>query len=224
MKKVIFIISLFLLLSCGDNEDGGGNTLSAPTLIYPIDETECSNTNLQFEWNTVADSSGEAIIYDLYIDVTPNFGANTQIHSTYYTYYSLSLSQSTHYYWKIKARNNSTSSEFSEIRSLYTQGTGATNTIPLLEYINPQNNATMTGSSVTTYWQGTDVETSNNNLRYRVYFAEDTSDFNLYENEYYNTQYTFNGLNSGATYKWIIYVTDEDGATSVGDVYRFTVN
>lgn len=205
-----------------DDDDNDDNAPTPPVLVFPLNETECSNDNLTFEWNSSTGPSGGNITYTLYISTSPDFTNDVETYPTIDTYYALNLPQSTALYWKVEAFT-ATSNSFSETRSLYTQGNGVNNNAPQLEYLSPNNDVTINTNSITLQWQGSDVETSNNNLVYKVYFSEVGSNLNLLEENYYGTQYFINGLQSGMSYQWLIYVTDDDGATNVGDIWEFSV-
>jgi hypothetical protein len=202
-------------------EDGLAPTI--PQLIFPLDETECSNNDLTFSWNESSSSSGNTITYTLYISTTPDFSNGVDIYNTINTEYNITLPQSTAIYWKVEA-NNGTNSSFSEARSLYTQGNGTTNTMPQLEYVYPENGVTITNQSPQLQWQTSDIETSNNNLTYKVYFSELGQELQLVDEGYAINTYTANGLNFNTIYQWSVWVTDEDGATNVGEIYTFNVN
>lgn len=73
-------------------------------------------------------------------------------------------------------------------------------------------------------WSASDEETDFENLSFRIYFSEVGQDLELIYEGTGISSYEVNSLNLGTTYQWSIWVTDEDGATNVGDVYAFTVN
>src|SRR5690606_9381030 len=118
---------------------------------------------------------------------------------------------------------NGTNSSYSEVRSLYTQGEGVSNTAPQIEYLNPEDGAYLS-TPITLQWQGSDNETSDEDLVFKVYFSEVGESLQLIQEGINLTQIIINDLTSSAEYNWAIYVTDSDGATSVGNVYTFTVN
>lgn len=202
-------------------EDGLAPT--PPQLIFPLTETECSNDNLTFEWNASTDSSGGSIDYKLHVSTSSTFESNVDLYSTSNTFYDVDLPQSTALYWRVEAVNNSNNSSFSETRSLYTQGAGATNTIPQIDYIFPENDAIISDQSPLLQWQASDNETSNTNLNYKVYFSEVGQNLILIEENTDISSYEVSGLDFGISYQWSIWVTDEDGATNVGEVQRFSV-
>ena len=201
-------------------EDGLAPT--PPQLIFPLHETECSNDNLTFEWNASTDPSGNSIEYKLHISLSPSFDSDVDIYTTSNTSYNVGLPQSTALYWKVEAFNGANSS-FSEARSLYTQGDGVSNTIPQLQYLYPEDGATISDQLPLLQWQASDNETSDSNLSYKVYFSEVGQDLVLIEDNAGISSHEVSGLNSGTTYQWSIWVTDEDEATNVGDVWRFSI-
>ncbi|MBC8757281.1 hypothetical protein H2O64_21605 [Kordia sp. YSTF-M3] len=202
--------------------DGYNDPPFEPMLIFPINETECSNSYLTFQWNNVNDPQGDAVTYKLHIDTSPQFDDSPDIYNTFgNNNYTLNLPQGTALYWKVEAFDGQESS-FSEVRSLYTQGNGVVNSIPQLQYLSPQDEAVINGNSITLSWIGSDLETSNSNLIYRVYASEIGTSLVLLQ-ESNNIQYTLGNLSSGSDYQWLIYVTDEDGATNVGEIRTFSV-
>jgi hypothetical protein len=202
-------------------EDGLAPTI--PQLVFPLDETECSNNDLTFYWNESTTQNGTSITYKLYISTTPDFSIGLDIYTTSNTEYNIQLTQSTAIYWKVEATNG-TNSSFSEARSLYTQGNGTSNTMPQLNYIFPEDGMSTSSQSILLQWQAFDTETNNDNLIYKVYFSELGQELQLVDEGNVINTYTANDLNLNTTYQWSVWVTDEDGATNVGEVYTFTVN
>lgn len=229
MKKVIFIVSLIFVCSCGGSDDSKSENSedifpTKPKLVYPINNTECSNADLLFDWNPSSDSEGSFINYKLYISTSATFDSNIDIYeASSSTDYNIDLPQSTALYWKVEA-SNQTNSSFSETWSLYTQGDGVANTIPQLEYLGPRKNEVIDSSSITLKWQGIDVETNADNLRYIVYFSKAGEALERQNDADNKTGFFVDNLVSGNTYLWYTQVTDESGATNVGEIFSFTVN
>jgi hypothetical protein len=209
-----------------DNSDGDNTNNSSPTeatLVFPLNETECSNSDLVFEWNASTDDDGDELTYTLIIDTAPELDENPQFYEAIIeTSYELDLIPSTAYYWQIESSDGKSTS-LSEIWSLYTQGQGQENTAPQLQYLSPENGATIRDQSPPLQWQSSDLETADENLHYRIYFSEVGQELELIEEDTGITCLEVSGLDFGKSYQWAIYVTDEDGATNVGLVYTFTV-
>lgn len=200
-----------------------GNAPTAPTLIFPQNETECANDFLTFQWNTSVDPNNIPIVYTLLVSTSSNFSSNVNSYNTNATNYTLSLPESTALYWKVKA-SNGTQTSMSQIRSLYVQGEGTTNTVPELGYLSPANGTSISNQSVNLQWQASDNETSSTNLNYKVYFSEAGQDLVLIFQNLNINNYQVNNLTSGTTYQWSIWVTDQDGATNVGEIRTFRVD
>lgn len=196
---------------------------SQPNLVFPLNETECSNDNLTFDWDASDNPLGNTVEYSLIISTSPSFDNNVDTYTTTDTEYNVNLNSGTAYYWRIEA-DNGTSSSISEGRSLYTQRDGTTNTIPQIAYTSPDDEAVITGSFINLGWTASDNETSNSNLSYKVYFSEVGQNLQLINEDDGLDIYLINNLNPNTTYQWSIWVTDEQGATNVGEVYTFTVN
>ena len=195
---------------------------TAPTLLFPLNETECANEALTFQWNPSNDLNGSNISYTLFVSNSSDFSGNVETYVTQNTYYTLNLPASTSLYWKVEASNGSNSNT-SDTWSLYTQGEGVANTLPQLEYIYPEDGATISDLSPLLQWTASDNETNENNLDYRVYFAEAGDDFQLIMEDTGITSLQLSTLNFGTTYFWAVWVTDESGATNIGEIRTFTV-
>ncbi len=211
-----------------ENESNENNTTSdaapsIPTLVYPLNETTCSNNDLLFKWNPSTNASGNSIEYKLHVSHTASFDSNVDVYITSNAEFNVELPKSTALYWKVEAISDEHSS-FSEIRNLYTQGDGTSNTIPQLNYVYPGNGEATSNTSITLEWQANDNETNTSSLNYKVYFSEVGQDLVLIHENTGVLSYDITGLNSGKTYQWSIWVTDENGATNVGEVYTFSVN
>lgn len=194
-----------------------------PTLIFPQNETECANDFLTFQWNESTDPNNDSIEYTLLVSTNPSFSNNVDSYNTNSTDYTLSLPESTALYWKVEA-SNGTQTSVSQGWSLYVQGQGTNNTVPNIEYIYPEDDAIISDQSPPLQWQANDNETSSTNLSYKVYFSEVGQDLELVYEDTDISNYEVSGLDFGTTYQWSVWVTDEDGATNVGEVYRFTVD
>lgn len=196
---------------------------SPAQLVFPLNETECANEDMTFDWEASTDPLGTNITYELYISTSPSFDSDVDIYETSNTEYTLDLPQGTALYWKVKATNEDGNSSFSEGRSLYVQGVGNTNTVATLEYTSPLNGEVISDQSPQLQWQASDNETSFDQLNFRVYFSEVGEELELVYEDTGISGYEVSGLDFGTTYQWSIWVTDGDGATNVGDVYTFTV-
>lgn len=225
MRKYIYtFFGIVLLLACNDENDPIDSTPSTVQLIFPINNTECANNELTFTWNPAESPNGSPIIYNLYLSNNPNIDSDYEVYQTNNTQYTVSNIPRGHYvYWNVEATNG-TESSYSEIFSFFTQSVGIDNIAPSIEYVSPQSNETVFDQSLFLQWSASDEETDFENLSFRIYFSEVGQDLELIYEGTGISSYEVNSLNLGTTYQWSIWVTDEDGATNVGDVYAFTVN
>ena len=208
-----------------DNDVDENSAPTATTLVFPLNETECSNSNLVFEWNEATDADDDTLSYNLNIANSPDFDSGFQeFKGLSDTSYTLDIPPSTALYWRVESRD-SQSGSYSETWSLYTQGEGTSNTAPQLEYISPSNNTSFeNGFDIKIEWRGTDTETPNEQLVYKLYLSEVGQELEIRLDNITQTSFTLSDLNTNTSYQWAVYVTDADGATNVGQVYTFTIN
>ncbi len=172
-------------------------------------------------YNVTWTASNGVIFYNLQQDVTPSFSNPSVVYSgsgrSWYSGEKLPGA----YYYRVKAVNNCTESEWSNIQSvtiLGNQGPGA------ISAINPPDGATNQPRNVTLSWSAS--HPGGENLRFNVYVCQcDTTGFftnNI--KSYGQTSMSFNlyNLPFNTTISWGIEAIDDTGDTRFSPMFHFT--
>jgi hypothetical protein len=177
---------------------------AAPTLISPNDFAGGVSIEPTLTWSSV---SGAAT-YTLRVARDQNFTdvvfSDETLTSTSHT--TTGLTNSTTYYWHVRANNSSGSSGFSETRSFTTVSAA----VPILSW--PIGSATVYTTTVTFSWY---VNTGGSGLKYDLLYStnSDMSSPTIITGLTLNTL-TASGFLSGKTYYWQVRTKTSSGAIS----------
>lgn len=231
-NKVIFslIVSL-VLISCG----GGGNdpapapepkntAPTVPLLITPVANKLCISNIVIFEWGVSTDAEKNPIVYQLQIATDNQF---TQIVSTSdisNPTQSVTLDKGKAYYWRVKAIDSkNASSVYSPINSFYTEGLAVSNHLPFIpQLIAPIKNSTISGTSTTLKWSGSDVDV-NDVLSFDVYLGTEINPTTKIVDNKTATLYDVT-LQATKNYYWKVVVRDNKGGETHSQISSFRTN
>jgi len=219
-------------LSCSAGGSGEGDnpppdvTNDAPTtpqLVSPQNGFLCANNVLNFNWNPSTDSNGDAITYTVQISKDNLFSQIEYTSSTSSINFTFTLEKGIAYYWRVKATDSkNASSNYSSMYSLYTEGEGVSNHLPFSpELVTPQMNTSVNAGSINLEWSVTDVD--GDQLTSDIYFGTDNPPTNLIAENQSEVTYNINTV-SGTTYYWRIVVKDNNGGSTIGQVWNFGTN
>ena len=187
----------------------------------PTNNQLCIDNVVTFQWNAATDPEGDAITYELQIATDNQFSQNLQTRTSSSTSTPVSLEKGVAYYWRIRsddARNNS--SAFSSTYSFYTEGDGESNHLPFSPAIvSPVLNSTVQEATTTLEWTASDVDT-NDTLTFDIYLdTVNPPTSKVSENQ---TETIFNvDLTGSQSYYWKVVVKDNNGGTTIGQVWNF---
>jgi formylglycine-generating enzyme required for sulfatase activity len=186
------------------------------------------------DWLQVIDSTGEKVIYDLYLGTDPNpalfksnldptingfisnneyiFENNALIGNTFYdlvTYAnsgSDTLAYNTIYYWKVIAKNQSGETSESEIFSFRTYRENYRPSIPTL--LSPSNGEINVSATPTLSWtRSTDAD--GDTIKYLIQLKNDYESYHIIASGITDTSYTITSqLEDFSTYHWKVYALD----------------
>ncbi|MDR9458251.1 MAG: fibronectin type III domain-containing protein [Salegentibacter sp.] len=193
---------------------------SAPKLLLPVANLACSFSTLNFEWETSTDPEGKEVSYKLEISESEDFKELFDQRQINHTSVSLSLEKGSTYYWKVQAIDQEGArSDYSEIRSFFTEPSLTYNSIPQNPNSEtPSNNSTVDQSSVLLEWSSKDED--GDSLKFDIYFGT-TEEPPLYEQDLVETSFEVN-LNNGTTYFWQVVAKDDKGAGAIGPIWTFS--
>ncbi len=188
-------------------------TLKTPTLSSPTDETVNAPVNQMFTWI----KSEAATSYHLQVSPLADFSTtlfsdtnivvNSQQVST--------LAYSTKYYWRVKAKNFTGTSNWSEVWKFTT--TSAFPSIPNL--ISPVNGALNQSLSVALDWNASEGASS---YALQVSTQADFSSTLINQSGLAATSFTAGGLSNGTTYYWRVNAANAGGTSEWSEVRSFT--
>lgn len=178
MRKLIFLLSILFIFSCGSGDDDSTQPLTpeAALLTSPENNKVCetgtsisdSKSNVDFLWSASANTT----TYDLKIT---NLSTNEVLNHSQVTETTtiVELSKGTAYSWQITSKNNeSTENAVSPIWKFYLAGASETTFAPFpADLISPISGSTIQrdgDGKVKLSWTGSDPDTSSG-LKYTVY-------------------------------------------------------
>lgn len=118
-------------------------TLAAPTLIAPKNDSTNAPTTLTFNWNSVATATS----YDIQVSTSSAFTSTIKDSTVTSTSATFILSNSTQYYWRVRAKNSTLTSSWTPSRT-FTTFTPLT--APIL--IAPKNDSVEAPITMTLSW------------------------------------------------------------------------
>lgn len=228
MKKVILLmIVLFLLTTCGDdnNFDLPQNP-SAALLIFPYENSLCTEgtdlslteSTVLFEWeNDLYTDQYELKLKNLLTGKQRSFKVNS-------SQISITLKRATPYEWYIISSSEAVSEIIqSDIWKFYNAGIATTTYVPFpAEIVSPMMSSSIanTSNTIDLEWKGSDVD--DDIIGYDVYFGTkvpiEIIESNLDESFLNNV-----AISSNTVYYWKIITKDSQGNKSDSGVYQFKI-
>ena len=222
--KSLMLMAVLLLASvfagCGDDkgtESNGNHPPSIPANPSPANNASEQSLDITLSWQC-SDPDGDNLVFDLYWGVgsTPNI-VSTNITQT--SYNPGQLQQSTTYFWKVIAKDNSGHSTSSPVWNYRTIG----NQPPAV----PSNPSISTysfgdvGVKVQLSWECSDSEYDP--LSYDIYFGSSPNPQIIesnYTNDLYSV-YTGDFLPYNTTYYWKIVAKDDHQNETASQIWQF---
>lgn len=201
----------------------------AATLIFPVDNTECNegeiendtNSKVTFEWDLAENTDS----YEIRIRNLNTY--NTQTEQTTSNSISISILRGTPYEWYVISKaEGTTKTVTSEVWQFYNEGNGNESYAPFpatLTY--PLNGAVIEygDDRLELQWEGNDLD--NDILEYEVFFGVEEVPSNsaviTSETKYYFWSSTFT---LGTTFYWRVKTTDSQGNSSLSQTFSCVVN
>ena len=231
-NKVIFNIMVSLvLISCG----GGGNdpapapepkntAPTVPLLITPLANKLCISNIVSFEWGISIDAEKNPIVYQLQIATDNQFAQIVSTPEISNLTQTVTLEKGKAYYWRVKSIDSkNASSAYSSTNSFYTEGVAVSNHIPFIpQMLSPTNNSTISGTSTTLKWSGSDVDV-NDIISFDVYLGTEATPTTKIINNKTVTSYDAT-LQATKIYYWKVVVRDNKGGETNGQIWSFRTN
>ena len=227
IKSIVLISAATILTSCGGG--GGGEAANeAPSgvnLEYPTADLLCIENTITFNWSNATDPNNDAISYKLVIAKNRDLTDGRQEKTVSTSQETITLDKDVAYYWNVTAVDEKgLAGQASATYAFYTKGDGESNFVPFTAELGaPADEATISGTTVTLSWTGADANTGDS-LTYDVYFGEDAANLTTKVVDAASATSHDQAIESGKTYYWKVNTTDAAGATSIGQIWSFTVN
>lgn len=212
----LVIVTVFIIISEKNAIPGNRPPvlLSRPS---PADKSTDQLTELILSWDC-RDPEGDTITYDVYLGTSSNPTNKVSSKQTGKTLIQSNLSIGTTYYWKVIAE---------DIRGAITEG-------PVWQFktqiVNrkpdapsnpvPSHRATKRPLITTLSWDCSDPD--GDSLTYDVYFGTSSSPTTRVATNQSDRKFVMPNLLRGATYYWKVVARDSEGATTEGQVWKFT--
>ena len=225
-------ISLFLLIlfNCSKNDSGDNgdsnqdnNAPTVPQLIFPTNNLLCSETILELQWTQSLDPDGDFVTYLLEVSENINFSPlsfsfNLSTNST-----SINFENGTRYYWRVRAVDiYNGKSSYSDIYEFYTEGEAVNNYLPFSpDLVFPLNNSTTGLSEISLEWESSDLDFDL--LNYTVLLGTNNPPTEMVAEEI-NESSLLVQLTSNGTYYWRVIVNDNNGGSTIGQIWAFEKN
>lgn len=229
MKKIVSIITFsFILIACSSDSEEVEKVEpknlppSVPTLSLPEDNLFCTANELDFKWAPSVDPEGDNLVYVFQLSKTNSFSELYHTAELSSLLLNKTLVKGQNFYWRVKAKDvKGNQSNFSEVRSFYTEDEQDINSLPSVPRLIKPESDFISGSIAELEWEATDPD--GEELKYDLYFGNSESPALLKE-DLLETSYTVNNLTSGKKYYWKIVVTDKRGGKTIGQTWSFTMN
>lgn len=235
-KYICILLAATLAYACsssgGDGPDPNPNPdpepVSAPsaaTLVFPEDDSECTEgeilsegtSRVDFMWNASQNTdSYEVNLTDLNTGSTSTFSSSTNNQL-------INLIRGNPYEWSVTSKRNGTNATAtSQVWRFYNAGPGVANYAPFpAEAVNPARGANIDPvTSVTLEWNATDVD--EDIVDYDVYIGTMPDALQLLDTTTANTLDA--DVSSGTTYYWQVVTWDSAGNTSSSEIFEFRIN
>ena len=187
---------------------GGSTAVGAPALLSPANGATGVAATSALSWSAASNAAS----YDVYLGTTSSPGLVATVTGT--TYQPAPLATGTTYYWRVVARNTTTSSTSPTYSFTVSAGTGGTQSGPTL--LSPANGAT--GVSLTPLMQWTAVSGA---TAYDIYIGTTNSPARI--GTVGATAVYVSGFRSGTLYYWKVVARTATGYASSA-LASFTTN
>jgi hypothetical protein len=224
MKKISFILLLFLSLSCSNESVDQNTNPVAASLIFPDNNQECNQgvdvigttqSTVTFRWASTINT-------DSYDVVTKNLDSqNITTHTSLINELPITIEKGTPYSWYVisKETDNLVTAQ-SETWKFYNAGDPIESYAPFpADLVAPTMGANFTGgTSQILSWQGSDID--NDIISYDVYFDINSPPI-LLEGNTVSTNMSV--TTTPNTYYWRVETKDSQGNTSQSEIFQFKV-
>jgi hypothetical protein len=229
MKKLLLLLMISLAYTaCGG---GGGEDPpptpvptnkppGTPTLSTPSNNLLCIDSEVQFGWSAATDPDGDSVSYEIQIATDNQFSQNLITRTSSTTSITISLNEGVAYYWRVKAVDTkNASSSYSATFNFYTEGEGIVNHLPFAPSVkSPVLDSVVQTESTTLEWEASDVD--DDPLTFDVYFGKVNPPVTkIAENQ--SGMSVAVDLSPSTDYYWKIVVKDNNGGTTIGQVWKF---
>ncbi|MEN1785563.1 MAG: hypothetical protein AAGF77_10525 [Bacteroidota bacterium] len=218
-------VAIFIT-SCGGGDDGPPPAPGQATLVFPLQNSECTTgeeigetqTAVPFEWQ----ASERTDRYTVRVVNLENDQVQTA--QTGNTTVVINIEKGAPFSWTVVSSNTSSDETTTSEAWLFYNAGPQTNYAPFpAQIIAPASGSTITlgDGTVVLRWSGADVE--NDITNFEVYFSEENPPETLLETTNSNTGEATASITSGTLYFWKVITVDAQGNQSDSGVFDFRV-
>ncbi len=210
-KSAIFLFCLFASLTLLADI-----TVYTPTLVAPKDGAAYQSPDVLLDWEPVAGNID--LHYDIQISVTADFSDPIQLTTTMSSINASELLFDTQYFWRVKAVDQSGSSNWSSVRSF--------KTVDVVELSKPKKNGTDIVPNITLEWDKSSAITG------ITYYDVETDQVNTFDSPHYHrflipfvnavNKYQLENLFFGVDYFWRVRAIHAKDTSAWSQTWKFT--
>ncbi|NMH89177.1 fibronectin type III domain-containing protein [Flavivirga algicola] len=228
MKKIIkgytIFAIMFFVFACGGSDGPPPN--SAPTtaqLVYPSVDLLCIDNTIAFNWNAATDPDDDPVSYKLTVAKDRALTDVVEQRTVNSTSVTITLQKAAAFYWRVIAVDSEgNEGQPTGTQAFYTEGVGISNYAPFTAaLVGPNDDGHVDAGIVSLNWTGADTNTDDV-LTYELYFGEEENPPLLASD--LSSETSDVNVTSGKTYYWKINTSDNSGAKTIGQVWKFHVN
>lgn len=229
MKKIYIAFVLGLIMACGGGSDNKpepepeivNEAPSAPVQVYPLHNTLCIGNTVVFEWEASIDPENNSVGYKLEIAENNSFAPLISNQTVFSTTKIVTLDKGRTYYWRVKGIDNKAAeSAYSSTAQFVVEGDAVSNHAPFAPtLVLPKMDAEIDGLTTALKWTSSDPD--NDALKHDVYLDTVNPPLLKVSEDQIDTTFDTGSLSAATTYYFKVHVKDENGSTTIGQVWSF---
>ncbi|WP_147676490.1 fibronectin type III domain-containing protein [Algibacter pacificus] len=230
MRNIYLVLILGLVMSCGGGSDDSiepepekeNEAPSMPVGVYPLNNTLCIDNNVVFEWEAATDPENNSLRYKIEVAENNSFSPLTFSETLNSTTKTIVLEKGKTLYWRVKAIDNKAAeSAYSSAAQFVVEGEAVSNHAPFAPaLVAPEMNSEIDGLTCTLSWTSSDPD-EGDSLNYDVYFDTVNPPVSKVSENQSSTTFDIGSLLAATTYYFRVNVKDDNGGTTIGQVWSF---
>jgi hypothetical protein len=195
---------------------------SKPVQVYPLNNTVCIDNSIIFEWEASTDPEQSSVRYKLEVAENNSFSSLISNETVTSTSKLVMLTKGKTFYWRVKAIDNKAAeSAYSSTAQFIVEGEALANHAPFApSLVLPEMNSEIDGLTTTLSWMSSDPD-EDDSLKHDVYFDTVNPPVSKVSENQSATTFDTVSLSATTTYYFRVNVKDDNGGTTIGQVWSF---